>query len=113
MAKLTPIPIITPTNIFNTATLAPIEGESNADKLRALLDHFLDNNLTPTDMSLVPNDSPNKSFTLRLSKDSLEKLNQYCQRTLYTRQQAFQIAVCTSLKDLGVTHYLDSNKAEA
>ena len=91
MAKLTPISIITPTNIFETAARAPIEGESDADKLRVLLDHFLHNNLSPIDMRVV----------------------QYCQRTLYTRQQAFQIAVCASLKDLGLTHFVDSSKAEA
>ncbi len=113
MAKLTPISIITPTNIFVTAARAPIEGESDADKLRVLLDHFLHNNLSPIDMRVVPKSASSKSFTLRLPKKVLNRLDQYCQRTLYTRQQAFQIAVCASLKDLGITHFVDSSKAEA
>jgi len=68
MAKLTPITIITPTNILITAAQAPIDGESSADKLRALLDHFLDNNLSPIDMRSVPMSESSKSFTLRLQK---------------------------------------------
>lgn len=107
MAKLRAVPISTPTTIYKTAIQAPITGESDAAKLRALLDHFLDNNLELVDMRTVPK-SPSKSgFTLRLPKETLEQLDTYCQRTLYTRQQAFQIAVCTSLKALGVTNYVN------
>ena len=111
MAKLIPIPIITPTNIFQTAALAPLEGDAVADKLRALLDHFLEHNLSAIDMSMVPKSESSKSFTLRLTKGTVENLDKYCQRTLYTRQQAFQIAVCSSLRDLGLTQFIDSSNA--
>lgn len=101
MAKLKPIPIITPTNIYKTASQAPIKGDTSADKIRVLLDHFLAHNLEPIDMREVPRDASLKSFTLRVTPQTTEALNQYCQRTLYTRQQAFQIAICTSMKALG------------
>lgn len=113
MAKLIPIPIIAPTNIYETASQAPISGETSAEKIRALFDHFLAHNLEPIDMREVPRDAANKSFTLRVSPQTLEALNQYCQRTLYTRQQAFQIAICTSLKALGITRYADPERATA
>lgn len=113
MAKLTPIAIITPTNVFQTAERSSIEGNSTADKLRLLLDHFLHNNLSPIDMRTIPKSGSTKSFTLRLPTRVVNRLDQYCQKTLYTRQQAFQIAICTSLKDLGVNYFLVSSKADA
>jgi metal-responsive CopG/Arc/MetJ family transcriptional regulator len=64
-------------------------------------------------MRTVPKSASSKSFTLRLPKKVLNRLDQYCQRTLYTRQQAFQIAVCTSLKSLGVNYFVLPSKAAA
>lgn len=105
MAKLKPIPISAPQTIYKTAIQAPITGDSDAAKLRALLDHFLDNNLEPVDMRTVPVSSSKVGVTLRLPQVTLDNLTKYCQRTLYTRQQAFQIAICSSLAALGITHY--------
>ena len=110
MAKLNAVPIITPITIYKTAILAPITGDSDAAKLRALLDHFLDNNLEPVDMRTVSAYDSKVKFTLRLPRETLEKLTSYCQRTLYTRQQAFQIAICSSLAALGVSHYITESE---
>jgi hypothetical protein len=102
MSKKHPIAIRSPEAIITLAQQAPINCETNSEKLVTLINHFLDNQLPTPDMRDFDIKSSTKHFTLRLSTCELTKLDTYCSKTLYTRQQAFQIAICASVLDLGL-----------
>jgi len=98
--KLTPIPLQLPSYIVHLAKTAPIDEVDSASKIRMLTRHFLKHQLDVPDMSSYKDLRQDKSFTLRMSQPELDDLNKFCQRKLYNRQQAFQIAIVASLQHL-------------
>lgn len=99
---LTPVPIRCPQVIAELASEAQIVGSSPAKKMITLLNHFFDHEVVMADMSSIDTSGQSKNFTLRMPEKTLTALDAYCAKTLYTRQQAFQIAIVSALADLGL-----------
>jgi len=97
---LIPVAFNIPSGLVEMATNAPFNKSTTASKIRLLLNHFFENKLSPIDMSNYEHLKNDHNFTLRLLGSELESLDTYCKQTLYTRQQALQIAICTALSDL-------------
>lgn len=102
MARKTPVPIRCPESIFRLAADAQLDESTPTAKMVLLLNHFLRHQVPAIDMSNVDTSAQRHQFTLRLTKSETDSLDSYCRKTLYSRQQAFQIAMMASLSDLGL-----------